>query len=437
MRDTVPQELADDWGIPETVWQLGLPEIRFGRNSLADLGVQLEQLGVPPEGHGVLVTDETLVDIGHATRVQEQAETGGFSLDVYDGSQREPHVNDIDDCVRFVRKHGDYDFYVGLGGGSALDTAKIIRTVVAGGGDTIEYVAEPTGDGKQPVRPDAPLVLLPTTCGSPAQVTPHSIVRTDNSETKAVVSGTPLAPDAILLDPAFSVTLPDDLTAQTAMDVLGGVLESYTAPPVGARTRTHDPSVRSAFGGRTQLTDVFAERAIRLLADNLRTAVHSGTDVEARSNVMLGALFAAIASLTTGATLGHATTYAIQARYHTKHSETVGVLTPASTLEYNVASDPERFARIAELLGADTNGLATRAAAERAKDEFVRLQQDLAVLPSGLEELVGLDADDEDVIAGLAAWTMDTQDRLLRKNPRVVTERGVKDVFRDAVNNWE
>lgn len=436
MRDTGPQDLADNWGVPETVWQLRLPEIKFGRNSLADLGSQLEQLGVPPKSHGVLVTDDTVVDVGHATHVREQAQDAGLSLDIYDGSEREPHVNDIDDCVAFVRENGDYDFYVGLGGGSALDTAKITRAVAAGGGDTIEYVAEPTGDGRQPVRPDAPLVLLPTTCGSPAELTPHSIVRTDNSETKAVVSGIPVAPDAVILDPTFSVTLPEDLTAQTAMDVLGGVLESYTAPPVGARLRTPDPSVRSKSAGRTQLTDVFAEQSIRLLADNLRTAVHNGTDVEARSGVMLGALFAAIASLTTGAHLGHATTYAVQARYHTHHSETVAVLTPASTLDYNVSSDPERFAQIAELLGGDTAGLRTREAAKLAKAEFVRLQQDLGVLPSGLGELVGLGTDDEDVIEELAAWTTETQERLLRKNPCVVTESGLENVFRDAVHNW-
>lgn len=433
MVDNDSSVVTDPWTVAEPVWGLRLPEIRFGRDSVSGLGRQLHSLGVDRGARGLLVTDGTLADAGHVDRVHEHVRREQFSLDVYEDSQREPHANDVDDCVEFARDARNYDFYVALGGGSVLDTAKITRTVVAGGGSTVDYVSSTAGSDERPVRADAPLVVLPTTSGSPAQLTPHSIVRTGDGGEKAVVRGDALSPDAVVLDPTFSLTLPPGLTAETAMDVLGGVLESYTAPRLGPRPRSPGRPVGAVRRGRTRLTDLFAERAIRLLADNLRTAVHDGTDLDARADLMLGALFAAVASLTTGAHLGHAVAYAIQAKFHTAHGVTVGTVTPAATLDHNVSSDPARFGRIAELLGGDATRLSPRESARQAKVELVHIQRDLAVLPSGLEELVGLD---EDLIDELAAWTMETQGRLLENNPVIVTEGGLRDVFRDAVHNW-
>ena len=126
--------------------------------------------------------------------------------------------------------------------------------------------------------------------------------------------------------------------------------------------------------------------------------------------------------------------YPVGNRYHTFHGETIAVLTPASTLGYNAASDPKRFARLAEMLGADTTGMSQSEAAKEAKAEYIRLQRDLNVLPSGLNELAGITEDDLD---WLAEQTTSTQKRLLRTNPRPVTTEDVHDIFADALYNWE
>lgn len=141
-----------------------------------------------------------------------------------------------------------------------------------------------------------------------------------------------------------------------------------------------------------------------------------------------------VSELTAGASLCHAMAYPVGNRYHTYHGETIAVLTPASTLGYNAASDPERFADLAELFGVDTTGLNTSEAADALKDEYIRLQRDLNVLPSGLAELAGIDESD---IGWLASQTVETQQRLLRCNPRPVTEEDVEAIFRDALYNWE
>jgi alcohol dehydrogenase class IV len=422
---------------PESVWHVQLPAIRFGRGAIAELGHQLGAADVREGARGLLITDETLVDLGHVARVREAIESAGFDVDVYDGCQREPSVADATDCIRFVRdRRGSdgYDFYVGLGGGSCLDTAKVTRAVVANGGDPLDYVAEPTGEGGSLTESGATLVLVPTTAGTGSEISPVAILSVEEESIKEGISSDHVRADAAVLDPTLTTTLPPALTARTAMDALGHAVEGYTTHEYDQLLRASDPATRPVYAGRTPVTELFSERAIELLWSNVRIAVNNGDDLAAREGMLQGALFGAIAGLTAGATLCHAMAYPVGNRYHTYHGETIAALTPASTLGYNVASDPERFARLAELFGVDTDGMRTRDAAEAAREEYVRLQRDLNVLPSGLAELAGIDVDDVD---WLARRTVESQQRLLRCNPRPVAVEDVREVFVDALYNWE
>jgi alcohol dehydrogenase len=422
---------------PETVWHLQLPQIRFGRDAIDELSFQLSDLGVGEGAHGLVVTDENLAEIGHVDRVSDQLEDAGYDVTVWDGAEREPSIATVDRCLEFVRENegeSGYDFYVGLGGGSCIDVAKTTRAVIANGGQVLDYVAEPTGEGEALTESGPPLVLVPTTAGTGAEISPVAILSVEEKETKEGISSNHIRADAAVLDPALTTTLPPDVTGKTAMDALGHATEGYTTHPTDGLLRASDPRSRPVYAGRTDLTEMFSEKAIELLAGNVRTAVHNGDDLEARSAMLKGALFGAIAGLTAGASLCHAMAYPVGNRYHTTHGETIAVLTPASTLGYNVASDPERFVAVAELLGAETDGVGTRAAADRAKQEYIRLQQDLNVIPSGLSDLAGItDAD----VDWLATQTVETQQRLLRCNPRPVTKADAEAVFREALYNWE
>ncbi len=420
---------------PETVWNVQLPEIRVGARAVEELGRQLRSLGVVEGDRGLVVTDRTLVGLGHADRVTDAIEDGGFDVDIYDDCAREPSVADVTACLSFVREEGDggYDFYVGLGGGSCMDTAKATRAVVANGGSPLDYVAEPTGAGEDLTESGPPLVLLPTTAGTGSEISPVAILSVEEKEIKEGISSNSVRADAAVLDPTLTTSLPPDVTARTAMDALGHAMEGYTTHAFDDLLRPTDPADRPVYAGRTGFTELFSERAIELLSGNVRAAVNNGDDLSARTGLLKGALYGAIAGLTAGASLCHAMAYPVGNRYHTYHGETIAVLTPASTLGYNAASDPERFAALADLLGANTDGLGTRAAADRAREAFLQLQQDLGVLPSGLHDLAGVTEDD---IGWLAEQTVDTQQRLLRCNPRPVTAADVASVFRDALHNW-
>lgn len=150
--------------------------------------------------------------------------------------------------------------------------------------------------------------------------------------------------------------------------------------------------------------------------------------------MLQGALFGAIAGLTAGATLCLAMAHPVGNRYHTTHGETIAVLTPASTIDYDVANDPSKLADVAELFGVETAGMSDREAADAPRESYVELQRDLNVLPSGLAELAGVGEDD---IGWLATQTVETQQRLLRCNPRPVTVEDCEAIFRDALHNWE
>ena len=422
---------------PETVWHLQMPEIRFGRNAVEELGFQFRDLGVEEGAHGLVVTDQTLVDLGHAERVTDELDDAGFETDTYDDVEREPSIGAIDECLSFVRdEQGEdgYDFYVGFGGGSCMDTAKATRAVIENGGEALDYVAEPTGEGEALTESNVPLILMPTTAGTGAETSPVAILSVEEKNIKEGISSNHVRADAAVLDPTFTTTLPPDITAKTAMDALGHAIEGYTTHEYDDLLRASDPASRPTYAGRTPVTEAFSEQAISLLSSNVRRVVNNGDDIEARTAMLQGALFGAIAGLTAGASLCHAMAYPVGNRYHSFHGETIAVLTPASTLGYNAASDPERFARVAEMLGADTTGMNTRDAAVEAKAEYVRLQRDLNVLPSGLTDLAGITEDDID---WLAAQTVETQERLLRTNPRPVTEEDVHDIFAEALHNWE
>jgi len=422
---------------PETVWHIEMPEIRFGRHAVDELGFQLRDLDVTGDARGLVVTDETLVDLGHVDRVADHLEDEGFDVDVYDGCEREPSVEATEDCIDFVREavgEQGYDYYIGLGGGSCLDTAKVTRTVMANGGSPLDYIAEPTGHGEPIEESGRPLVLMPTTAGTGSEISPVAILSVPDQEIKEGISSNHIRADAAVLDPTLTTTLPPDLTAKTAMDALGHAIEGYTTHRFDSLMRASSPDQRPVYAGRTPLTEMFSEKAIELLSNNVRTAVNNGDDLEARTAMLQGALFGAIAGLTAGASLCHAIAYPVGNRYHTYHGETIAALTPASTIDYNAASDPPRFASLAEQFGVDTTGMTDREAADALKEQYIQLQRDLNVLPSGLHELAGITEDDVD---WLSNQTVETQQRLLRCNPRPVTAEDVREILLDALHNWE
>lgn len=421
---------------PETVWHFQMPEVRFGIGAREEAGYQLREMGIDPNAPGLIITDEGLMKTGHPREIQSLLQNDGFQVDIYGESEREPSVESIEQCLNWIQdqqRAEGYDFYVGIGGGSSMDTAKTVRAVMESGGRVIDYIAEPTGNDKSLEQPETPLITMPTTAGTGAEISQVAVLSLPEHEIKEAISSEHLLADAAVIDPALTQTLPADLTAQTGMDALGHAMEGFLTTSHDEWLKPEAPDSRPVYSGRTPLTELFTEKAIRLLSSSIRRAVNNGDDLEARKNMSLGAFFGALGGLNAGAGLCHAIAYPVGNRYHTYHGETIAVLTPASTLGYNASAYPERTAKIAKILGVNTDSMSTRDAADAAKTAYIQLQKDLNVLPSGLYELAGVTKDE---LNWIAEQTVETQQRLMRNNPRPASVDDVHDVLHESLHNW-
>jgi alcohol dehydrogenase class IV len=190
----------------------------------------------------------------------------------------EPQVEDVDRALETARDAG-CDFVIGLGGGSALDTAKAVAGLVTNGGSSLDYM-EVIGRGRPLLKPAAPWIALPTTAGTGAEVTRNAVLGCSAKRFKASLRSTHLLARAALVDAELGITTPRDVTARSGMDALCQLIESYTS------NRAHP------------LTDGLALQGITLAARALPRAVTDGRDLVAREEM-------ALASLLSGMTLAN------------------------------------------------------------------------------------------------------------------------------------
>lgn len=405
---------------PESVWELRTADaLAFGTGAAAELPAHLPD----DTGSVLLVTDPGVRDAGvvdHLTAALDERRPA-VTVTVFDGVAPDPDLTVFEAAVDRVRA-GDPDAVVGVGGGSALDVAKVTGAVAVHGGDVLDYAAPPTGAGTPIPGPGLPTVAVPTTAGTGSETTPVAVVSLPDRDLKVGVSSRHLLPDAALVDPLLTVSLPPGPTAAAGMDALAHAVEAYTTRPFDAKPRA-DPDARPDYGGRTPLTDALARVAVERIGAGLRRAVDNGEDVDARRDVSLGSLAAGVAFANAGLGAAHAVAMAAGAAHDTPHGETVAAVLPA-VMRYNAPSVRERYRDVARWLGRDVADADPDAA---AVDAVATLAADVGA-PDGLGAL-GVTADD---VPALAAKTT-TLERLLAGNPRRVDEGAAADICRDAL----
>ena len=236
---------------------------------------------------------------------------------------------------------------VGLGGGSAMDTAKSIAGLATLDGDIYEYHA-----GRMPERPGMPFIAIPTTAGTGAEVTKNAVLINPRTQFKQSIRGEEWFARVAIVDPELTLTMSPKLTAITGSDALCQAIEAYTS--IAA----------------TAITDALAEKAIKLIGQNLLQAYEYGDDLAAREGMSLGNLLAGMAM--SNARLGavHGMAHPLGARYHIPHGLVCGILLPY-TIDYNKTYAACKYASVARLLGCDITGTSALEVATRAV-EIVR-----------------------------------------------------------------
>jgi alcohol dehydrogenase len=362
-------------------------EITYEAGSAEKTGEILRRNGA---GKVLLVVDPGFVKAGPFGKIIASLDKEKIPFVTFDGVEPEPPVEVADQAGSLARKE-KCDFVLGVGGGSAMDTAKAAAVLATNEGRARDY----QGLDKVP-KPGLLKGMIPTTAGTGSEVTFTAVFVNRDQKKKAGINSPFLYPELSILDPALTLNLPPKVTAFTGMDALAHAIESFTSTAANS------------------VSEVFSLRAIRLIGRNLREAVFRGGDLEARASMLLGSFLAGVGLANAGVTAVHSLAYPMGGEYGIPHGVANGMLL-APVMEYNVFSCPDKFAKIAEEMGEKTQGLSVKEAAVLAVAAVKGLAKDIA-MPQRLSGL-GIP---EAALSGMAEEAMKVA-RPLANNPRPVT----------------
>ncbi|MEJ2032985.1 MAG: iron-containing alcohol dehydrogenase [Deltaproteobacteria bacterium] len=376
--------------------------IRFGVGAIADLSTMVRELG----GSKVFLTvDPGLQAAGLLDIITAPLATAEIEYTVYDQIDPEPGLKLADEGAKLAKK-AKADCVIGVGGGSAMDVAKAVSILLTNGGKAEDYL----GLGKIK-KPGVPKIMVPTTAGTGAEVSFTAVFINEKTKSKGGMNGDPLYPEAAVLDPALTLSLPPRVTAATGMDAFIHALEAYVSVQAHA------------------ISEMYSLEAIALISDNLGKAYAHGGNLEARSAMLLGSLLAGKALATAGVGLVHAMSYPLGGMFGVPHGLANAVLLPY-VMEYNVLGAPEKFAQVAEIMGQEIEDLPLREAALGAVEAVIQLNEDVGI-PASLSEL-DLPKDRIPEMADIAL----TVTRPVENNPRRPSRDDVIAIYETAFAGW-
>ena len=372
---------------------------------LAGIGAS-ERLGQEAKGIGarkaLVVTDKGVINSGIGKRIRDLLEKEGIGVEIFDEVISDPDIKNVETCIEMGKK-GKYDLFVGVGGGSPMDIASITSVMVANPGSVREYF------GMNLVKnPGIPTILIPTTAGTGAEVTPNAVLTDTEEKMKKAIISPHILPRVAIIDPLLQLSMPPSVTSFTGMDALTHAVESYTA------------------NNATVLTDLFAKEAMILIGRSLRTAVAQGNNLEARYDMSIGSLYAGISLANAGVAAVHALAYPLGGLFNIPHGIANGLLLPY-VMEFNVLGNIPKFAQIAQLLGENVDQMTLLDQAYCAAKAVKALYQDLKI-PQSLTEL----RIPKSVIPTMAQAAINVT-RLLANNPRTMTLQDAERIYEKAL----
>ena len=321
----------------------------------------------------------------------------GIATQVVSNIVAEPTVSDFKAILDVARSFGA-DSVVGIGGGSVLDVAKLISAFC----QSDQQVEDCFGTGFVKKR-GLWLACLPTTAGTGSEVSPNAILLDERDHLKKGIVSPFLIADAAYVDPKLTWTVPAKVTADTGMDALTHCIEAYT-------NKFAHPCV-----------DIYALKGIQLIAAHLERAVTNGQDQEAREALALGSLYGGLCLGPVNTAAVHALSYPLGGEFHIPHGLSNAILLP-SVMRFNTPACPERYAQVSVAFGLPES--TTPEATAAAGVDFIYRLAAAVGIPDKLTAL-GIP---QTAVDGMAKAAMQVQ-RLLKNNPRTVTEQDAKDIY--------
>jgi alcohol dehydrogenase class IV len=370
--------------------------LTFGPGAAGKIPEIVKGLG----GRAVVISDPGVAAAGILDRVRSWLHDAGVATDAFTAVEPNPSVETVTRAYEFVTRAGA-EFLVAVGGGSAMDVAKVASVLARFGGTVLDY----EGIGKVP-GPGMTTVAIPTTAGTGSEVTVFAVI-TDRARTfKLTIGSSHIVPQYAVCDPELTVSMPPGLTAATGMDALTHGIECYV-------NTVYNPIAKT-----------LALDSIKLIGPSLRPAYRTGRDLGARTAMLLASTMAAMAFTRTRLGNVHAMSHPLGAHFDVPHGVANAVLLPY-VMEWNLPACHQTYPSIAAALGEDVAGLSAEQAATRAVEAVRRLSGDVGI-PARLRDL-GVH---QDAIPQMATDAMKSGNVLV--NPRTTAYEDIVYLFETA-----
>ena len=331
------------------------------------------------------------------TSMTDRLSENGVSVKFYEDVHGEPSIADFKTILKSAEDFGA-DSFIGIGGGSILDLTKLTAALLG----SAQQIEDLFGTGLIERRGKW-FACAPTTAGTGSEMSPNAILLDERDALKKGIVSPYLVADAAYIDPKLTWTVPSKVTAETGMDALTHCLEAYT-------NKFAHPMV-----------DMFALKGIRLIAANLAKAVKNGNDVEAREALAAGSMYGGMCLGPVNTAAVHALSYPLGGEYHISHGLSNAILLP-SVMRFNCPACVKRYAEVALACGVEP-GATDEETAMRGVEFVTSLSKECGI-PTTLTE-IGIP---HSAVAHMAKAAMDVQ-RLLKNNPREVTEKDAVDIY--------
>lgn len=348
-----------------------------------------------------LFCDATIWKLGLAESAVETIKAAGVEVEVTTDLVPEPTYHDVQKNVDWFRANAA-DLILAIGGGSAMDAAKLVSVLA-----TDDYAITDLLDDPSLAKKQVPTVMMPTTAGTGAEVTPNAIVAVPEKELKVGIVSDAMMADAVILDVAFIKGLPRSVAAATGLDALCHAIECFTSKKANP------------------FSDIFALEALDLILKNIEAACDDKDAVEAKRNMQIASFYAGFAITASGTTAVHALSYPLGGRFHVAHGVSNAILL-MPVMHYNEPDCKELFARAYDrCIAGDAQTVDEKSAALLARmDEIVKHLD----MPANLGELGVENVDLDSLVASGMEVT-----RLLVNNMREVTPEAARAIYQQIL----
>lgn len=423
----------------EIGFEMAASSIRFGSGVTAEIGMDMKDLGARKV---MVCTDPNIAKLPMIKTLITSLDDEDVPYVLYDRVRVEPTDTSFREAIAFAVDN-DVDAFIAFGGGSVIDTAKAANLYSTyPTDDFLAYVNAPIGKGKPVPGPLKPLYAIPTTAGTGSETTGVAIFDLEEMHAKTGIANRALKPTLGIVDPLNMISMPPMITTSTALDILTHAVESYTAIHYTNRPRPERPMLRPAYQGSNPISDMWAIKAMEIMADNFVTAVEDPTNLDARGMMALAATFAGVGFGNAGVTLPHGMSYPVSGMVREyiapdyisdhpiiPHGISVAINAP-SVFRFTGPSNPKRHMEAAVALGADTKGVREEEAGELLADTMIGYFKRFNV-PNGLKDVGFTEADIPKLVAGTLP-----QHRVTKLSPRPAGPEELAELFRGAMRYW-